>query len=181
MKPYITKLLTVATALAVGLAGGAAIAAQPSWMRPGDNVATLEDADRVLSWWRGAPRDSATYEPTSLSEANDRLWLTMGQVVDDLMGLDVRSRSFYMRRASGVLGGELESLGLRMFCDIGDFAVAGGWGIDDEPGLPVAKIGSSAPAVVAAGPPHAWDVSFSRVGPGRVVVRGYAVCASYGG
>lgn len=181
MRFHAAQLLVLATvALVVGVIGGVAIAQQAPWNRPGDEVQTLEDADRAIEWWRGGSPATATQAPA----ADGDLWLAFGQIADDMMELDERTRSpLYRRAESMVMTGDLVVQGLRIFCDPGDYAVSGGWAIDPPfVGGDVNQdviISGSFPAPVALGPVHAWDVNFLQTEPpleGPVRVSGYAIC-----
>ncbi len=172
-------IAVVAAALAFGLVGGVALAQQATWNRPGDQVQTLEDADRAIEWWRGGPGNPATRAPASDGD----LWLAFGQIADDMMELDLRTRSPLYRRSDAAIMGANELVrGLRAFCDPGDYAVSGGWSIDSPDGADVTGdvvVTGTFPSPVSLGTDESWDVNFVQTDPPlehRVRVAAYATC-----
>ncbi len=169
----------VAAVAAIALVSGVAIAQQATWSRPGDQVQTLQDADRAIEWWRGGPPNPAT----SASPADGDLWLAFGQIADDMMELDLRTRRPLYRRSDSAImrGGELVR-GLRVFCDSGDYAISGGWLVESPDGADVTGdvvATGTFPSTVALGTDESWDVNFVSTDPPlehRVRVAAYATC-----
>jgi len=54
------------------------------WSKPGDDIKDIFDADKVFeNQGTFAPGvKQATYEPGTLAEANDRIWITMARITD---------------------------------------------------------------------------------------------------
>jgi hypothetical protein len=155
-------------------------------------VVSAADADRAIAWWRG-DGGAASFEPATLAEANDRIWLTLGQVVDDLMGLDLRTRD-----DAGTGGGEVVVRStvndvvvggdgfvvMTAMCDPGEHVTGGGY---DIPGLDGDGLAEEQAAVIPqTGYPvddaggSGWAVRVSRVPDDPVTwepITVYAVCA----
>jgi hypothetical protein len=68
-----------------------------TWKKVGDPVANVSDADAVLAYQGGfltpGPLEGqASYNPTSDSELNDRIWVVLGRIADWSMQIDGRLR-----------------------------------------------------------------------------------------
>lgn len=58
-----------------------------AWTKPGDKIENIADADAVFHWQGDfAPTlngvKQASYEPQSVSELNDRIWIVMARITD---------------------------------------------------------------------------------------------------
>ena len=75
---------------------------KPMWNQPGDPIEDVADADVALAYQGSlAPGvNQASYEPSTLAEANDRLWTLAGRVADLFMIHDRRIRDLDARLAS---------------------------------------------------------------------------------
>jgi hypothetical protein len=63
------------------------------WTKPGDPINNLADANSALysqGSIAGATAGEASYNPDTLDEANDRIWITLARNVDMLMQHDIR-------------------------------------------------------------------------------------------
>jgi hypothetical protein len=91
IKDYMHWQLDVAPAdLATGINWSTVIGGIMGWTKPGDPVENVSDADAVFayqgSFAPGPP--PASYEPASLAEANDRVWIVMARITDWIMRHD---------------------------------------------------------------------------------------------
>lgn len=77
--------VVLVSVLILGVLGGVAIAQSGVWQRPGDDVATIHDADAALAYWNDIQRDT--------DPAHEQLWSAFGEMVDNLMELDIRTRN----------------------------------------------------------------------------------------
>lgn len=79
-------LLSVAlvSVLLTGLLGGAAIAQTAGWQKPGDDVNNLTDAQAAINFWN--------LLPISDDPSQAGMWLAFGEMVDNMMELDIRTR-----------------------------------------------------------------------------------------
>lgn len=85
-----TPLLAVVlvSTLIVGVLSGVALG-ETAWSKAGDPVLTLDDADAALAaWLNNGDEMAATYDPETWQEANDRIWLTLGQMASELMAIE---------------------------------------------------------------------------------------------
>jgi hypothetical protein len=57
------------------------------WSKPGDPILTLEDADNVFEYQGTfAPgSNQASYNPADEAELNDRVWIVLARITDELM------------------------------------------------------------------------------------------------
>ena len=83
-----------------------------AWMKPGDLVADLADADAVFAY-QGSIADghAASYNPSNLDEANDRLWITVARLTDLAMTHDARLRAEESKApVSGLTAAQVEAI-----------------------------------------------------------------------
>ncbi len=78
-------IIGAAVLLLIGMVGGAAIAQTGGWQKPGDDVVTLEDAQAAINYWN--------LLPISDDPSQAAMWLVFGEMVDNMMELDIRTRN----------------------------------------------------------------------------------------
>ena len=77
--------LALVASLSLAALGGAAVAQTGGWTEPGDDVATLDDAEAAIHYWN--------LLPISDDPAQARMWLAFGEMVDNMMEMDIRLRA----------------------------------------------------------------------------------------
>ncbi len=76
--------IALVSVLIVGMLGGAAIAQTVGWQKPGDDVNNLTDAQAAINYWN--------LLPISDDPSQAAMWLAFGEMVDNMMEMDIRTR-----------------------------------------------------------------------------------------